>query len=43
MHRRTKQGIAWCGIPAKQEHLTDDVQDVDCPACWLHMRAAART
>lgn len=35
MHRRGPTGIAGCGIPAKQEQLTDDGGLVTCrrPGC----------
>lgn len=35
VHRRTAAGIAGCGIPAKQDQLTDDGELVTCrrPGC----------
>jgi len=32
-HRRNKKGVAECGTPAKQEDLTDDIDEVTCPRC----------
>lgn len=42
-HRRTpKSEIAYCGRPARQDQLTDDLGEVDCRACWRAMAAGAR-
>lgn len=37
-HRRTpKSEIAYCGRPARQDQLTDDLGEVDCRNCWRAM------
>jgi hypothetical protein len=40
-HRRSPGGMALCGCPARQDQMTDDLEDVTCPACYEAMRAAA--
>ena len=37
MHLRSGVGIAMCGLPAKQEHLSTGWDAVTCPHC--HRRA----
>lgn len=35
MHKRTRHsGVAACGMPAKQEQLTDGME-FDCRRCWI--------
>jgi hypothetical protein len=34
MHKRTRySGVSACGMPARQEQLTDDME-FDCRRCW---------
>jgi hypothetical protein len=42
-HRRTpKSEIAYCGRPATQGQLTDDLGEVDCCDCWRAMGGGRR-
>lgn len=35
MHKRTRySGVAACGMPTKQEQLTDDME-FTCRRCWI--------
>jgi hypothetical protein len=35
MHKRTRySGVAACGMPAKQDQLTDGME-FDCRRCWI--------
>jgi hypothetical protein len=38
-HRRARNGTSCCPAPVRQEDLTDDLSEVNCPRCWAAMRA----
>lgn len=33
LHRRDRRGMASCGLPARQDQLTDDME-FECVSCW---------